>query len=58
VSPTKSGFLILDIRRAKNRILFDDLIQRFVSQPLASQQLLFPLERTLGKEAKLTWQSQ
>lgn len=58
VSPTKSGFLILDIRRAKNRILFDELIQHFVSQPLASQQLLFPLERTLGKEAKLTWQSQ
>jgi DNA mismatch repair protein MutL len=58
VSPTKSGFLFIDIRRAKNRILFDELIQHFVAQPLASQQLLFPIERTLAKEAKLTWQSQ
>lgn len=58
VSPTKSGFLFIDIRRAKNRILFDELIQHFVAQPLASQQLLFPIEKTLAKEAKLTWQSQ
>ena len=58
VSPTKSGFMIIDIRRAKNRMLFDELIQHFVSQPLASQQLLFPIERSLAKEAKLTWQSQ
>ncbi|MEY5000823.1 MAG: hypothetical protein RLZZ211_859 [Bacteroidota bacterium] len=58
VSPTKSGFLFIDIRRAKNRILFDELIQHFVAQPLASQQLLFPIERSLAKEAKLTWQSQ
>ena len=58
VSPTKSGFMIIDIRRAKNRILFDELIQHFVSQPLASQQLLFPIERSLAKEAKLTWQGQ
>jgi DNA mismatch repair protein MutL len=58
VSPTKSGFMIIDIKRAKNRILFDELIQHFVSQPLASQQLLFPLERSLAKEAKLTWQGQ
>jgi DNA mismatch repair protein MutL len=58
VSPTKSGFMIIDIRRAKNRMLFDELIQHFVSQPLASQQLLFPIERTLAKEAKLTWQGQ
>ena len=50
--------MIIDIRRAKNRILFDELIQHFVSQPLASQQLLFPIERSLAKEAKLTWQGQ
>ncbi len=58
VSPTKSGFMIIDIRRAKNRMLFDELIQHFVSQPLASQQLLFPIERSLANEAKLTWQGQ
>lgn len=58
ISPTKSGFLIIDIRRAKNRILFDELIQHFVSQPLVSQQLLFPIERPLAKQAKVTWQGQ
>lgn len=58
VSPTKSGFLIIDIRRAKNRMIFDELIQQFVSQPLSSQALLFPIEKPLAKAAKLTWQGQ
>lgn len=58
ISPTKSGFLIIDIRRARNRILYDELIQHFVAQPLSSQQLLFPIERTVAKEAKRIWQDQ
>lgn len=58
VSPTKSGFLMIDIRRAKNRMLFDELLQQFVAQPLASQTLLFPIEKPLAKAAKLTWQGQ
>lgn len=58
VSPTKSGFLIIDVRRAKNRMIFDELIQQFVSQPLSSQALLFPIEKPLAKAAKLTWLGQ
>lgn len=55
ISPSKSGFLFIDIKRAQNRILFDQLMQQFVAQPLHSQQLLFPIERQLSGEAKLSW---
>jgi DNA mismatch repair protein MutL len=58
ISPSKSGFLVIDIKRAKNRILFDQMLQQFVAQPLSSQQLLFPLERELSGEAKLSWSAQ
>jgi DNA mismatch repair protein MutL len=57
LSPSKSGFLVIDVKRAQNRILFDHLMQQFVAQPLSSQQLLFPIERELSGEAKLTWGS-
>ena len=30
-------------------------MQQFVAQPLSSQQLLFPLERELSGEAKISW---
>lgn len=55
ISPSKSGFLVIDIKRAQNRILFDQLMQQFVAQPLSSQQLLFPLERELSGAAKTSW---
>ena len=58
INPIKSGFLIIDVPRAKYRILFDKLMQQFVAQPLESQTLLFAIEKPLEKEAKLTWQSQ
>lgn len=57
ISPSKSGFLIIDIKRAQNRILFDQLLKQFVAQPLNTQQLLFPLERPLTGEAKISWVS-
>ncbi len=58
VNAVKSGFLVIDIRRAKNRILFDEMMQHFVAQPLLSQALLFPLEKKLDKASKLVWQDQ
>jgi DNA mismatch repair protein MutL len=55
LSPTKSGFLLIDIKRAKNRILFDQMMGQFVAQPLSSQQLLFPIERPVSGAAKTSW---
>lgn len=42
--PSKTGCFIIDLKRAHTRILYDDLMQNFMYEPLASQQLLFPLE--------------
>lgn len=44
-SPTKSGLLVIDVKRAKWRILYDELIAKFIHQALDSQQLLFPIEK-------------
>ena len=44
-SPTKSGLLVIDVKRAKWRILYDELIGEFIHQALDSQQLLFPIEK-------------
>src|SRR5690554_278876 len=43
ISPIKSGLLIIDQRRAHQRILYDYYIQSFQVKQTASQQLLFPL---------------
>ena len=38
----KSGLMLVDIQRAKSRILYDRLLQSMCSEPNASQQFLFP----------------
>ena len=47
-SPTKSGLLVIDVKRAKWRILYDELIGKFIHQALDSQQLLFPIEKLVS----------
>ena len=47
-SPTKSGLLVIDVKRAKWRILYDELIGKFIHQALDSQQLLFPIEKQVS----------
>lgn len=47
-SPTKSGLLVIDVKRAKWRILYDELIGKFIHQALDSQQLLFPIEKRVS----------
>ena len=41
----KSGILVIDCQRAFERIVYDELINKFISNPISSQKLLFPLER-------------
>src|SRR5690554_125140 len=43
ISPIKSGLLIIDQRRAHQRILYDYYLNSFSIKQNASQQLLFPL---------------
>jgi DNA mismatch repair protein MutL len=45
---SKTGVLIIDLKRAQTRIAYDELIQHFMMEPLGSQQLLFPVEREIS----------
>jgi len=45
---SKTGVLLIDLKRAQTRIAYDQLIQHFMMEPLGSQQLLFPVEREIS----------
>jgi DNA mismatch repair protein MutL len=53
VSPIKSGMLIVDQRRAHQRILYEQFLTNITVHQASSQQLLFPLELYFSK-AELT----
>lgn len=44
---SKTGCLLIDLKRAHTRILYDEMIQNFMQEPLPSQQLIFPVEHEL-----------
>ncbi len=51
----KSGMLIVHIRRAKERIIYDLIMSQFVSEALHTQQLLFPIEKSINGIEKKIW---
>lgn len=53
---TKNGLLAIHGKRAKERIVYDEIMQNFVLQPISSQQLLFPLGFELSAGEKLMWE--
>lgn len=55
-TPTKSGIMVIHSKRAYERIVYTDLMQRFVSQPIASQTLLFPYEKEVSSAEVGVWQ--
>ena len=55
LSNVKSGILIIDTYRAKQRMLYDEMMQQFVTQPLAAQKLMFPLELALDQNEMDSW---
>lgn len=50
LSPLKNGIMVVDFRRAMERILYDESIDLFIKQPLHQQMLLFPIEKKLEKQ--------
>ncbi len=50
VAPVRSGIMLIDLRRALERVLYDESIAAFVKHPLHTQMLLFPMERALEKQ--------
>ena len=52
ISNCRSGLLIIDVKRATERILYDELMSKFIHQPIVSQQLLFPFEKPIAKKLR------
>lgn len=55
LAPGKSGFLVIHARRAIERIVYNEIINSFISNPIESQQLLFPVEKELSKQEGINW---
>ncbi len=47
VLPSREGLMVIDRHRAHVRVLYDRILSRLQSQPMASQQLIFPEMLTL-----------
>lgn len=57
VSAVKSGLLVVNQKRAHQRILFEQFLESFNSEQLPSQQLLFPLSIQLNVKQQLAFDS-
>lgn len=49
-------FLAIDVSRASERVIFDELLRTFFVQQVASQTILFPLELEITPREKTTWE--
>jgi DNA mismatch repair protein MutL len=56
-STCKSGLMVIHIERAMERILYDEIIHTFISSPISSQKLLFPVTRDCSKEELRQWKN-
>jgi DNA mismatch repair protein MutL len=55
ISNCKSGLMVIDSKRAHERIIYQKLVSEFIHHPIASQQLLFPFEKLLNKQETVAW---
>ncbi|MCH2224475.1 MAG: DNA mismatch repair endonuclease MutL [Crocinitomicaceae bacterium] len=56
LSPSKSGFMVVHARRAIEQIVYSEMIKSFISNPISSQKLLFPIEKELANKELIAWQ--
>ena len=50
VTPVKSGMMVIDIRRARQRIFYEQYLERIAEEQPVRQQTLFPVTVRLGAE--------
>jgi DNA mismatch repair protein MutL len=55
ITTCKSGLLLIDSKRAKERIIYQDLMGNFIHHPISSQQLLFSFDKKLSKIELTAW---
>lgn len=57
MAQTKSGILTIYIQRGRERIYYDELMETFMQSPIASQQLMFPIEYRMKETERLEWEN-
>ncbi|MFN5634309.1 MAG: DNA mismatch repair endonuclease MutL [Flavobacteriia bacterium] len=58
ITTCRSGLLVIDIQRAFERMIYDELFNNFISNPIESQALLFPVEKNVSKQEASAWEEQ
>ena len=53
LAPSRSGVMIVNIRRARERILFEQFLDAFSSDTHVAQQSLFPVQVRVGEQMRL-----
>jgi len=54
-TPSKTGLMVIHAKRAIEQIVYTEISNSFISNPITSQQLLFPIEKEVSKNEKNTW---
>lgn len=54
-TPSKTGLMVIHAKRAIEQIVYTDISNSFISNPIPSQQLLFPIEKEVSQNEKLIW---
>ena len=54
ITPVKSGLMVVDIRRARERIFYERYLEKMAEHQAVRQQSLFPVSLTLSAEDYLT----
>ena len=54
-SPSKTGLIAIHAKRALEQIVYTEISNSFISNPITSQKLLFPIEKEISKNEKNTW---
>jgi DNA mismatch repair protein MutL len=49
---SENGLFVIHWKRAYERVVYDELMNNFITNPIASQKLLFPMEKELSKADK------
>jgi DNA mismatch repair protein MutL len=55
ITPSKTGLMVIHAKRAIEQIVYNEISNSFISRPITSQQLLFPIEKEVSKNEKNTW---
>jgi len=51
-----SGLMVVQARRAQERLIYEQMMAGFMMNPLASQQLIFPIDKLFSTQEKRIWE--